>query len=151
MSKTKFYALSFTWGLPLTVVGLIVAAALAVCGYKPRKYGYCLCFEVGDNWGGVELGVVFVVNKNPAASTCNHEHGHALQNTRLGFIMPFAVCIPSALRYWYRRYVRRFKGSEAYNALPDYDAIWFEGQATREGTAFIEWLNAGGKRGGKWR
>lgn len=79
------------------------------------------------------------------------EHGHALQNTRLGFIMPFAVCIPSALRYWYRRYVRRFKGSEAYNALPDYDAIWFEGQATREGTAFIEWLNAGGKRGGKWR
>lgn len=146
MNNTAFYILSFTWGLPLTLVGLLVAAVLALCGYKPYKYGYCYCIEVGENWGGCELGIVFLANKNPAKHTCDHEHGHAIQNTRFGFIMPFAVCLPSAARYWYREYIRRVKGAEAYRALPDYDAIWFEGQATRLGTEFIQWL---GKQGGQ--
>ena len=44
--------------------------------------------------------------------------------------MPFVICIPSAIRYWYRelKYYRKGLYPET-----DYDSIWFEGQATKWG------------------
>lgn len=134
MSKAKFYLLSFTWGLPLTLVGLFVAAVLMIAGHKPKRWGYCWYFEIGENWGGVELGVVFLANKGASEHLKNHEHGHALQNCYFGFAMPFMVCIPSAVRYWYREIVMRVNPKKQ---LPDYDSIWFEGQATKIGTEFM--------------
>lgn len=104
MNKFIFYLLSFTWGLPMTLIGCIVALVFVITGHKPKKYGYCFYFEVGNNWGGLELGIVFLTDKTPSEHTKMHEHGHGLQNCYFGFLMPFVVCIPSAYRYWLREF-----------------------------------------------
>lgn len=137
MSKLKFYLLSFTWGLPMTLIGCVVALALLITGHKPKKYGYCLHFEVGNNWGGLNLGIVFLTGKTPSIHTKMHEHGHGLQNCYFGLLMPFVICIPSAVRYWYRelKYYRKRKTPPT-----KYDDIWFEADATKRGTEFIKKL-----------
>ena len=137
MKKWQFYLLSFTWGLPLTLIGCIVALVLLVAGYKPTRFGWCWYFEIGYGWGGLELGVFFVKCKCAGYRIKCHEHGHAFQNTLFGVFMPFVVSIPSAARYWYREYLHRVKGIK-FSEMPDYDSVWFEGQATRIGKAFIE-------------
>ena len=132
-NRTTFYVLSFTWGIIMTLVGCIVAATLLVAGYRPKAYGYCWHFEVGENWGGVSFGPVFLTCKNVSNSTKNHEHGHALQNCAYG---PAMVCISiaSAVRYWYREFKYNRKG-----IVPptDYDAVWFESDASEHGTDFM--------------
>lgn len=131
MKKTLFYILSFTWGLPMTLIGLISACVLLCMGYKPKRYGCCLHFIVGENWGGLNLGIVFLTDSKDEEHTKAHEHGHALQNCVYGFITPFIVHIPSAIRYWYREL--------KYKSIPaptPYDAVWFERQATEWGTKF---------------
>lgn len=137
MSKKNFYLLSFTWGLPITLVGLIVAGALVAVGYIPKRWGACFYFEVGEKWGGVNLGIIFLTRKNPSVYLRNHEHGHAIQNCYLGFIMPFVVCIPSATRYWYRT-IRTKLG---YKNKTAYDDIWFEGTATKLGNRYVPLWN----------
>lgn len=125
-----FWLASLTWGLPMTLIGALVAFALIYVGYTPKRFGYLIYFEVGEKWGGVELGAFFIVNKNASEHIKQHEAGHGIQNIMFGFLMPFIVCIPSATRYWIREYKKR-KGLAA--TLPPYDSIWFEGQATRLG------------------
>ncbi len=139
-NKVLYYILSFTWGLPMTLIGLLVALALICLGYKPNTYGGCLHFVVGEKWGGLSLGIVIITDEMVITRTLNHEFGHSLQNCCYGFLMPFIVCIPSAIRYWYRklRYQKR-------NILPPtcYDDAWFEGQATRWGTKMIQYFTEG--------
>lgn len=113
MNKFLFYLLSFTWGLPMTLIGLLVALVLVITGHKPKKYGYCLHFEVGEHWGGLELGVVFLTDKTPSTHTKNHEHGHGLQNCFFGPLMPFIVSIPSAYRYWLREF--KYKNMKSFS------------------------------------
>ena len=137
-NKKLFYFLSFTWGLPMTLVGCLVAAVLIITKHKPQKWGYCYYFEVGENWGGLELGLFFLVNRNASDKIKSHELGHALQNCIWGFLMPFVICIPSAIRYWYMEYLVR-SGKKKYSELPEYDSIWYEGNATMTGTKFIDW------------
>ena len=134
MKKSIFYVLSFTWGIVLTLIGLIVAGVLLGMGKKPKQWGWCYYFEIGDGWGGLELGIIFLTSKKPSTHTKCHEFGHAIQNCYFGPLMPFLVCIPSAIRYWYRR-IRRSKGLKNKTA---YDDIWFEGQATRLGYKYWE-------------
>lgn len=102
MKKALFYVLSFTWGLPMTLIGLVVSLVLLIAGYKPKKHGWCYYFEVGVGWGGLELGVIFLTSETTSKRTRNHEHGHALQNCIWGPLFPFVVSIPSAIRYWLR-------------------------------------------------
>ena len=137
MNKFVFYILSFTWGLPMTLIGCIVSLILLIMGYKPKKYGYSWYFEVGNNWGGLELGVCFLTNKNPSTHTKNHEVGHTIQNCYWGFLMPFVISIPSAIRYWYREFKYNRKG---LTPLTKYDDVWFESDASKRGTEFIKSL-----------
>lgn len=127
-----FWVLSLTWGLPMTLIGVICALALLVTGHKPYRFHYLIYFEVGEGWGGFELGAFFVVNKGAGLPIKQHESGHGLQNIMLGIFMPFLVSIPSCMRYWYREILVR-SGKKRYHELPDYDSIWFEGWATRLG------------------
>lgn len=129
-SRIGFYALSFSWGLPMTIVGCLAALVLMAVGFRPKRYGCCALFEVGHGWGGVSLGVVIITARNMSEKTRAHEHGHALQNCVFGVLMPVLVCVPSAVRYWFRSVTRRTD--------PPYDGIWFEGQATQWGTEFME-------------
>ena len=137
MKKFYFYFLSLTWGLPLTLAGLFAALFLRLRGYRSKPWGYCRYFEVGKGWGGIELGIFYIVNESPSEHILDHEHGHGLQNCLWGPLFPFAIGIPSFLRYHYRNLLRK---RDPKRRLPPYDAIWFEGQASRWGKIFREGL-----------
>ena len=139
MNKFLFYLLSFTWGLPITIIGSIVALVLRIAGYKPKKYGYCLHFEVGNNWGGISLGVVFITDQTSTEHVKMHEVGHSIQNCYWGVLFPFVIALPSVIRCWYREYLIKNK-KKRWSELPDYDSIWFESDATKRGTEFIKSL-----------
>lgn len=135
LSKTAFYILSFTWGLPLTLFGCLTALVLRIAGKKPERYGWSRCFRVGsDQWGGFEAGFFFVRDTSGDEYLTSHEFGHAIQNCIYGPLMPFLITIPSAVRYWYRdaRIKRgRFPRTGYYD-------IWFEAQASRLGQKYAE-------------
>ena len=137
--KPIFYFLTFTWGLPFTLIGLAAALFLRLRGYKPKKHGYCFYFEVGENWGGINLGLFFIVNRGSRAAIRDHEHGHAVQNCYLGPFMLVLVALPSLLRSRYRAYITEKKGVDV-RTLPPYDSIGFEGQATRLGKEIVEYI-----------
>lgn len=132
MNKVLFYILSWTWGLPLTLIGGFVTVILMIFGYKPKRWGPCIFIEIGEGWGGFEMGAFFLTCKNATIKCKNHELGHGVQNCYFGPLMPFVVCIPSAIRYWYRR----IRESRGLKNLTLYDSIWFEGQATRLGAKY---------------
>ena len=134
-----FYILSFTWGIIMTLVGGLAALVLICTGHRPTVYGGCLCFEVGSGWGAVSLGLVMVCSKGSSNDTKNHELGHAIQNALLGPLFIIFVAIPSLVRSQYRKWLYTYNRKKYYT-LPDYDAIWFEGGATRLGKKYIkEW------------
>jgi hypothetical protein len=132
ISYIGFWLISLTWGCIMTFIGLIVAAFLYLSGSKPKRIGPNIYFVVGKNWGGVELGPIFLVSESSGRHTVCHECGHGIQNCIWGPLMPFVVCIPSAVRYWYRVILFRVNRDKYYK-LPDYDSVWFEGQATAWG------------------
>jgi hypothetical protein len=134
MTRKTFLILNLTWGLPMTLIGIVAAIALFIAGKRPERYGDCRCFTVGKGWGGVSLGMTMIVAHGASQSTKNHEHGHAVQNAVYGVLMPFIVGIPSAVRYWYREYMKKIgKG----DTLPPYHSIWFEAQASEWGSEYI--------------
>lgn len=95
-----FYLLSFTWGLPMTLIGTIVSIILLIGKQKPEKFYNRIYFKIGKNWGGVNFGPIFITDNSPSLHTKQHECGHGLQNIVLGPLMPFVVSIPSMIRYW---------------------------------------------------
>lgn len=129
MNRFFFYFLSFTWGLPLTLFGCLIASFLLLSGHKAQKFALCYCFELGHDWGGLELGFIFLVCRDGGVALREHEFGHAIQNCIFGPLMPLLVSIPSSFRYWVRRLVCK-KGR--CPSRP-YDAVWFESQANRFG------------------
>ena len=131
----RFYRLSFTWGILMNAAGLIAALAMLVTGHRPKRFGPCIWFEQGRNWGGMSWGMFLIVNKDPDDRLLAHELGHAMQNCRYGLFMPLLVGLPSSLRYWFRRLRKRIFRKEPRRP---YDAAWFEGQATRVGLEYME-------------
>ena len=131
-----FWILSLTWGGILTLIGLTVALVLVISGHKPKKFGCCIYFEIGENWGGLELGAIFLTNKNPTFHIKQHEAGHGIQNIMFGVFMPFLVSIPSAVRYWHRIFLVE-TGRKKESELSDYDSVWFEKQATKLGEKYF--------------
>lgn len=134
LSKRAFYILSWTWGLPMTLIGAITALVLMISGKQVKKWGYCYHIEVGKHWGGLNLGMFFLTDRNTSPHTKNHEYGHAIQNCYWGVLMPFVIGIPSATRYWYRL----IKHKLGYKITTSYYDIWFEKQATELGNYYIE-------------
>ena len=131
-----FKALSWSWGIILTLVGAITVGILKLFGKKVQKWGECCYIEIGKGWGGVNLGAFFLTSENPSEHTKNHEHGHGLQNCIFGPFM-LIICAMSVVRYWYRE-IRDVKGLGNNTA---YDDIWFEGDATRRGMETLKKWN----------
>lgn len=123
LPKFLFYTLSLTWGLPLTIIGAIIFSILIILGKKPKKWDYCYYINIGKSWGGLELGLFFIVDENDSIHTKKHEQGHGIQNCYFGPFMIFIVFIPSAMRYWYREIIKKINPNKA---LSEYDSIWFE-------------------------
>ena len=135
-NKILFYVLSLTWGLPMTIIGVLAALVLIIAGYKPQRYHRCWYFLVGKSWGGVSLGPVFVIDDSNSSYVKTHEFGHSLQNCFFGPLMPIIVCIPSFVRYHYREWLVK-SGRRDYDELSEYDSVWYEAQATRLGNQYI--------------
>lgn len=133
MSRRMFHALSWSWGIILTLIGAIAVGILMMFGKKPKKWGECYYIEVGKGWGGVNLGAFFLTSENPSEHTKNHEHGHGFQNCILGPFM-LIICLMSVARYWYRA----FREAKGLGNKTGYDDIWFEGDATRRGTETLK-------------
>lgn len=136
--KILYWILSLTWGAILSIPGLIGLCVLWAAGCPIIKNGFSYIVVVGNGWGGLNLGIISFVEKSGDEyfqSTRRHEFGHSLQNIIFGPLQLFIVAIPSVIRYWYQT-IRDIKG------LPnkDYDAIWFEGTATKYGTKAINWI-----------
>lgn len=130
--RKTFYTLSLTWGLPLTLIGTVVALFLFVTGHRPYLWHNCLCFELcKTRWGGLNLGPIILCQKGASDPLKSHELGHAVQNCRFGPVMLVFVLL-SAARYHDRN--RRAKRGET---LPPYDSWWFEGQATGIGEQIL--------------
>ena len=139
MSKTLYWILSWTWGLPMTLIGSLIFGLLQLVGFKPRNNQYGYVFEIGKEWGGASFGPISLVNKNPSQRILDHEFGHSLQNCYIGPLMLF-VSLASAVRYWYREYLTKIKKMK-YSELPDYDDIWFEGTATYLGKYYHKYTD----------
>lgn len=123
LKRWQFYLLSFTWGLPMSIAGCVVCGVLMCFGYKPKRYGHGYHIEIGENWGGLNLGWFFLTNKGASDRTKRHELGHGYQNAcTLGWVFPVFGII-SAARYWLKRFGVRI----------NYYAWWFESQANKIG------------------
>lgn len=138
--KVLYWILSLTWGAILSIPGLIGLCVLWAAGCPIIKNGFSYIVVVGNSWGGLNLGIISFIEKSDEEyfqSTRRHEFGHSLQNIIFGPLQLFIVAIPSVIRYWYQT-IRDVKG------LPnkDYDAIWFEGTATKYGTKVIDWIES---------
>lgn len=136
IDKKLYYTLSFTWGLPLTIIGCVVAIILLVTGHKPKRFSWGLYFEMGPGFGNFDLGPIFLCSKDAHENTKAHEFGHSIQNCYYGPLMIFIVALPSVIRYW----IRKGKKSRGEN-LPAYDSAWFEGQATELGKKYMDASN----------
>lgn len=139
-----FYSLSWTWGIIMNIIGAIVVACILLYGliakksYKLEKFGYCYYLKVGSsNWGGVNLGMFFLVAPKAGIATKSHEHGHAIQNCYWGILFPFVIAIPSFFRYWYREIKYHKKNITPPTA---YDDIWFEDDATLTGRKYRKYF-----------
>lgn len=154
MSKPKkiFYGVLFwlwelTWGGLLTIPGLIITGfCILFLHGKPHKNGFSYIVEIGGNWGGLEIGAVALMGSyNQKDGPCydldwyehtrRHEFGHNIQQLIFGPLQLFVVGIPSICRYWYDVLDKKHKLERC--ASDWYDSIWFEGTATRWGTAWI--------------
>ena len=124
-NRWLYYILMFTWGLLMSIIGLVVSFYLLIGAQKPHGIYGVWKFEIKEHWGGVDLGCMFIRDTTSADSVDRHEVGHSYQNCILGPLFPFIVAIPSAIRYWDRQ--RKIANGET---LKPYDSIWFEGSAT---------------------
>ena len=120
-----YWLLNFTWGILTTLCGLLLSLTMLCIGKKPKRWHSVWYFQIFDNWGGMEMGTMFLRDNSNYTSTNNHEYGHTFQNAILGPFFIFIVAIPSAIRYWYQEIRRR-----QHKPNVEYDLIWFEGSAT---------------------
>lgn len=121
----------------MNIIGAFCFLFSLTKAYKIRIWNGLICAETHGDWGGFSMGVFVVTCEYPGDSLLRHEAGHSIQNIMFGPLMPFVVAIPSAIRYWYREYLVR-SGKKFSVELPDYDAIWFEGMATKLGEKYFE-------------
>ena len=144
MNKTQkitygilYWTLQLTWCALLTIPGLLISLVCMMCGGKVHRNGFSYIVEIGNNWGGVDLGAVALCGKYSEYNkvwfnhTRCHEFGHSLQHLIFGPLQLFIVAIPSAIRYWYFR-LTPHKKHQAY------DYVWFEYTASKWG---YYWIN----------
>jgi hypothetical protein len=131
--KRIFYLLSVTWGFFTVISGAVPAIILRILGIKPAKYGWLWRFEIpGIEWG-TSFGLFFIAPKGNDQISM-HEHGHAIQNIYLGPFYPAVVWLPSVIRFWYRKLLKKRNGP----LRKKYSDIWFEKSSDESGKTFIE-------------
>ena len=133
--KWAYYFLHFTWGLIMNIIACLVVCILFFINLftkniKFRKNYGMLEIRLLKNWGGCNLGLVYLRDITSNESISSHEIGHSYQ-VWLGIFFPFIVAIPSAVRWW----IRRLQPNKQHKP---YDAIWFEASATDSGKYIVK-------------
>ena len=128
--KIHMYVSAFTIGLPFTLVGLLVLLVLVIF-VKNRLNIIVVRGRIGVTvadtyFGGVSLGIVYLVSSSNRLETHCHEIGHTVQFKWLGILFIPIVALPSVIRYYWRD----LKIVKKHFKLRPYDAAWYEGQAT---------------------
>ena len=125
-----FYAVQFTWGLPVNLVGFIVF--LCCRGARRGVYRRSVVSFLPGGRGGLSLGVFTFVSAQDGdvLRLCSHEYGHTLQCLLLGPLYWPLIVLPSAV--WYHL----FGGFRKRRGIP-YDWLYCE-----------RWATAWGKRRG---
>ena len=135
--KWLYYLLACTWGIIMTLLGLIITVVLGIAKlFKAnitfKKYGFIYGIKVGpDYWGGFDTGLMYIRDQKSADGLDAHEFGHTFQNCILGPLFPFIVAIPSACRWWARTLFPK-KNWKAYVSA------WFEDAASQCGRYAIK-------------
>ena len=139
--RILYYILQFTWNLPMTLFGGILALIAAIAklfGAKVKfgKYYWIGYAKIGpDYWGGCDTGLFFLRDyKSSDLSLMSHEWGHTFQ-LWLGIFFPFVVAIPSAVRWW----IDWFKQKKTGIGI-DYNAFWAEDAASQCGLWAVKYL-----------
>lgn len=97
----------FTWQLPQTLLGWIVAESCNTLGFGggvesvDYAYGATVTRTNNCNWGAVTLGNYITgdnsIRANANNSLFQHEYGHYLQSQEMGLAYLPRVCVPSIL------------------------------------------------------
>lgn len=132
-----YWIWSFTWGVLMTLVGLIITIGCLITGHKPHRFHKSIYFVFGTGGWGFNAGPFFFISTDSTDSLSmkQHEAGHGIQNLIFGPLMPFVVAIPSAIRFWYREWLVNSGREKPWNLRP-YDSMWFEGWATSLGKKY---------------
>lgn len=129
-----FYIVSFTWGLPLTLLGGVGVLIAFLLRCPVKRFGPCLYAVVGNRlWGGLEGGPFFFVDRSEDIKILEHEYGHGIQNCFFGPLMLPVISIPSAIRYQ----IRLKKQKRGKPLKGGYYDIWFEKQASKAGEKYF--------------
>lgn len=139
ISYIIFYLIQFTWGILMNILGCCIALFMLITLHRPHRFGtsfYFNCKKFDDF--GFSCGIFIVLGKT---SQCliYHECGHGIQNLMFGPLQIF-ISLASVIRFYYREIIYHID-TQKYFKLPDYDSIWFEGQATRLGKKFYKNIN----------
>ena len=153
LQAVVYWLIHAIWAFPTFVIGLLVALVMLLSWHRPYIFGFDVYFKVSFIRGaGSEFGPFFVISddcENNLQMKC-HEHGHGIQALWWGPLTLLVISIPSLLRFWGRRIKEASMSKklallkitrEQYNSwrqnYPDYDDVWFEGQATRLGLRYF--------------
>ena len=123
LRKILYIFIQWTWGLPQSLIGLILLLVLGK--HRHEWYGYAMMTVYDKNhmkikrFGCVSLGMFTFVNAsadgcaNPEIAA--HEYGHTFQSLLLGPLYLLAVGIPSSL--WALYYMKHRKELAAKGIL----------------------------------
>ena len=98
-----FYAVQWTWGLPVNIVGGIAYLICAkILKRRHSKFGYANIVYLPWNAGGLSMGLfIFIKDReevNPwTYNTRIHEYGHTWQCLLLGPLYYIVIAIPSVI------------------------------------------------------
>jgi len=135
-SAGAFWVVSFTWGLPASLAGAVMALVYHARGFEAQRLHRNIYFENVRPVGSNNLGPFFFLGENAMAVTPYHEAGHGLQNIVLGPLYPIVVGIPSEI--WYQYFIRKYADELANDWDPEerriaYDKMPTERWATQWG------------------
>ena len=126
-TRIGFYALQFTWGLPVNLVGALEFLCCGGC-HRERFCNSVVTWLPGDR-GGLSLGVFLFISAQSAGERRRlriHEYGHTIQCLFLGPLYWLVVVLPSAVWYHF------FAGFRKRRGIP-YDSLFCERWATAWG------------------
>lgn len=131
-NEVLYWILEWTWGIIMSLIGLIASLITMCFGVKPKRMCYTYYLQTRKCWGGIDLGYTFIRDTTSSGSITKHEYGHTFQNAVLGPFFIFLIAIPSAIRYWTITPINNWR--KKHGKTPKaYDAIWFEDHATQFG------------------